>query len=183
MGLYVLDYYRQIIEHPEWMSEEINKSGALYNGTDKGRIYRIIPEKFSSPSSKKLLSDASIPELVQALGSKNIWWRKTAQRLLVDKKAPESVQPLVKLFKESTFAPARLHALWTLEGIGKLDTSLIINALQDPIAGMRENAIRLAEIHLKQHPSLSTSLFALTQDDNAKVRYQLLCTLGGVSGF
>ena len=40
-ALYLVDYYRQIIEHPEWMSEEVNQSGALYNGTDKGRIYRI----------------------------------------------------------------------------------------------------------------------------------------------
>jgi hypothetical protein len=34
-ALYVIDYYRQIIEHPEWMSDEVNKSGALYNGADK----------------------------------------------------------------------------------------------------------------------------------------------------
>ena len=42
-ALYVIDYYRQIIEHPEWMSEDVNKSGALYNGSDKGRIYRVTP--------------------------------------------------------------------------------------------------------------------------------------------
>ena len=42
-ALYVIDYYRQIIEHPEWLSEEVIKSGALYNGSDKGRIYRITP--------------------------------------------------------------------------------------------------------------------------------------------
>ena len=40
-ALYVVDYYRQIIEHPEWMGEEVIKSGALYNDTNKGRIYRI----------------------------------------------------------------------------------------------------------------------------------------------
>jgi glucose/arabinose dehydrogenase len=40
-ALYIVDYYRQIVEHPEWMAEEVIKSGALYNGTDKGRIYRI----------------------------------------------------------------------------------------------------------------------------------------------
>src|SRR6185436_18607616 len=40
-ALYLVDYYRQIIEHPEWMSEEAVKSGELYNGSDRGRIYRI----------------------------------------------------------------------------------------------------------------------------------------------
>ena len=37
-AIYLLDYYRQYIEHPEWMAEEVVNSGALYNGTDKGRI-------------------------------------------------------------------------------------------------------------------------------------------------
>lgn len=44
-ALYIIDYYRQIVEHPEWMSDEINQSGALYNGTTKGRIYRVYFEK------------------------------------------------------------------------------------------------------------------------------------------
>src|SRR5690606_13455164 len=40
-SLYVVDYYRQIIEHPEWMGKEVIESGELYNDRDKGRIYRI----------------------------------------------------------------------------------------------------------------------------------------------
>src|SRR4030095_5500111 len=42
-ALYVIDYYRPIIEHPEWMSDEVNMSGDLYEGADKGRIYRVTP--------------------------------------------------------------------------------------------------------------------------------------------
>ncbi|MEX0882040.1 MAG: PVC-type heme-binding CxxCH protein, partial [Cyclobacteriaceae bacterium] len=30
-GLYVLDYYRRIIEHPEWMSDEAVEEGGLYD--------------------------------------------------------------------------------------------------------------------------------------------------------
>jgi putative membrane-bound dehydrogenase-like protein len=40
-ALYVLDYYRKVIESPEWMSDEAIKAGGLYDGSDKGRIYRI----------------------------------------------------------------------------------------------------------------------------------------------
>src|SRR5678810_194840 len=40
-ALYVVDYYREIIEHPDWMSKSEIESGKLYNGRDKGRIYRI----------------------------------------------------------------------------------------------------------------------------------------------
>jgi putative membrane-bound dehydrogenase-like protein len=131
-ALYVLDYYRQIVEHPEWMSEEVNASGALYNGTDKGRIYRVVPTNFRPAAGKPSLAGAPAAELVRALAHPNLWWRRTAQRLLVDGKAPAAVGPLAQLVRESPFAPARLHALWTLEGMGKLDTALIVRALRDP---------------------------------------------------
>jgi hypothetical protein len=64
--LYVIDYYRQIIEHPEWMSEEVNASGALYNGTDRGRIYRVVPANFT-PAAGTSLAGATAAELVKAL--------------------------------------------------------------------------------------------------------------------
>jgi putative membrane-bound dehydrogenase-like protein len=181
-ALYVMDYYRQIIEHPEWMSEEVNASGALYNGTDKGRIYRVVPTKFAPAANQSSLAGATAPELVKALAHQNSWWRRTAQRLLVDKKEPATVGPLTQLVRESKFAPARLHALWTLEGMGKLDTSLIVMALRDPAAGVRENAVKLAELHLEQHPALADHLLPLGGDPDAKVRYQVLCTLGEVPG-
>jgi putative membrane-bound dehydrogenase-like protein len=38
-ALYVVDYYRLIIEHPEWMSEEVVNSGKLYDDSNKGRIH------------------------------------------------------------------------------------------------------------------------------------------------
>jgi putative membrane-bound dehydrogenase-like protein len=44
-SIYVLDYYRRVIESPEWMSEEAIKAGNLYDGHDKGRIYRISPKE------------------------------------------------------------------------------------------------------------------------------------------
>ena len=88
-ALYVVDYYRQIIEHPEWMAEEVVKSGALYNGTDKGRIYRI-SAKGSKPAEWTMgldLGDLNDAQLVQKLANENIWWCRNAQRLLIDRGA------------------------------------------------------------------------------------------------
>ena len=43
-------------------------------------------------------------------------------------------------------ALARLHALWTLEGLDRLEVPpVLVQALADPDAGVRENAIVLAE--------------------------------------
>src|SRR5207244_13598684 len=94
------------------------------------------------------LGQGSDAELVQKLASPNIWWRRTAQRLLVERHRTDAVPLLVRLFQESTSPLGRVHALWTLDGLGKLEPSLVTKALDDPVAGVRENAIRLAEPYL-----------------------------------
>jgi len=182
-ALYVVDYYREIIEHPEWMSESAVKAGNLYNGRDKGRIYRIsatdaAPANWTSHLN---LNDSSDLQLVEKLSSPNIWWRSNAQRLLVDRNHEMIIPAIIKMAQNKQFPLGRLHALWTLEGMNKLTPELIMQALQDPEPGVRENAIKLAELHLAASPDLAPKLIALKEDDNAKVRYQLLCTLGSVN--
>ena len=44
-ALYVIDYYRKRIEHPEWTATEFQKNPAEFAlGADRGRIYRIVPD-------------------------------------------------------------------------------------------------------------------------------------------
>lgn len=179
-ALYVVDYYRQIIEHPEWMAEDVINSGALYNGTDQGRIYRISPAGTKALAwTKDLhLGNASNEELVEKLVHPNIWWRQNAQRLLLDRGHKQIVPALVQMAQDTSSPLGRLHALWTLEGLGQLHAELIRLALQDPVPGIRENAVRLAELHLDADPGLIEELLALKEDADPKVRFQLLCTLG-----
>src|SRR5690606_33837918 len=179
-ALYVVDYYRQIIEHPEWMGDEVIQSGELYNDTDKGRIYRITPTGTQAAEWMKglKLGNMSTEELVGVLANPNYWWRHNAQRLLIDRNDKTAVPALSRLATDSPSAVARLHALWTLEGMNELQPERIQQALKDAVAGVRENAVRLAELHLADTPQLVGSLLALEQDEDARVRYQLLCTLG-----
>ncbi|PYT68891.1 MAG: dehydrogenase [Acidobacteria bacterium] len=179
-ALYLIDYYRNTIEHPEWMAADTYHAGYLYNGQDRGRIYRIVPDAQSAlPLPKNIrLGQAPDAELVQKLASPNIWWRRTAQRLLVEGHRTNAVPLLVRLFEESTSPLGRVHALWTIDGLGKLEPSLVTKALSDPVAGVRENAIRLAEPYLAKSPELTRKLTEMAGDPDAKVRFQLLCTLG-----
>jgi hypothetical protein len=179
-ALYLLDYYRQYIEHPEWMAEDVVNSGALYNGTDKGRIYRITP-KGTKPldwSNKLKLGDFTDQELVEKLADTNIWWRRNAQRLLVDRKISEIPEALIDMARDNNKPEGKVHALWTLEGLGKTNLELIVNALQDKEAGVRKNAIQIAELHLSEYPEMESALLQLVSDKDPKVRFQLLCTLG-----
>lgn len=181
-ALYVIDYYRQIIEHPEWLSEEVIKSGALYNGSDKGRIYRITATNAAKMNwlNNINLGKATTVTLVNALNSNNIWWRRNAQRLLVDQKDNAAPGLLKKFIDTTTSATATVHALWTLEGLHAIDAARLIKALHNPTYGVRENAIKIAELNFDKMPQLSNELLAMQNDPSPKVRFQLLCTLGDI---
>lgn len=180
-ALYVVDYYRQIIEHPEWMAEDVIKSGALYHGVDKGRIYRITPKGTKPYVLKEELKspELSNANLVKRLGDSNIWWRRNAQRLLIDRRALGEASALEHMAVSAEDPIGRLHALWTLEGLGVLQPSVIIRALKDPVSGVRENGVKLSEA-FSTDPGVRSALYALRGDSNAKVRFQLLCTLGSI---
>lgn len=178
-ALYMLDYYRKVIESPEWMSDEAIAAGGLYDGSDKGRIYRITATNARKAEWTKglTLGKSSTAELVKTLSNENYWWRINAQRLLVDRNDKSAVSLLEQVLQNGS-PLAKLHTLWTLDGINALSEQSILTALKDNEPGIRENAIQLAEKYLDTFFSLGNALPALQDDGNAKVRFQLLLTLG-----
>ncbi len=175
-ALYVVDFYRQIVEHPEWMDDDATSRYDLMRGTQRGRIWRIAPDSARSPTWLDALEmgDEASEALVRHLESKNAWWRLNAQRLLVDRQAVEVVASLKRLVSGSPSAAARVHALYTLDGLGRLDYATLMRALSDSHAGVRENAVRLAE----EEPQIATHLARMADDPNLRVRFQVLNSLG-----
>lgn len=182
-ALYLLDYHRRIIEHPEWMADEVNQSGALYDGTDRGRIYRIIPKgsKKANFSETIDLQAASDEELIEMLALENHWWRSNAQRILVDRNPDPVPTDLLELAGDSDRPLGRLHALWTLHGMGKLSPELVNQALDDPEPGVRKNALLLAEFFPEALAQWRQKLTAMQSDPDPKVRYQLFNSLSTLS--
>jgi putative membrane-bound dehydrogenase-like protein len=180
-ALYVVDYYRGRIEHPEWTDTEAQRNpSGFYEGHDRGRIYRITHDSTAAQRRPPRLGTASGSALVAVLDDPNAWWRRTAQRLLVDRGDRSVVPALEALVRERRSALGRLHALWTLHGMGALDAPLIASAMTDPDAGIRENAIILAELNGRV-ANLDEQLAAMTSDPDPRVRFQVLATLGGLS--
>ncbi len=177
-ALYVVYYYRQYIEHPEWMADEVVQAGGLYNGFDKGRIYKISPKGMDTAIPRPNLHQMTAQELVKLLGHPNIWWRQHAQRLLVDRKDTEIVPALNDLALQKDNPIASVHALWALEGMANLDEETLAAALKAEHSRVRENAVKLVEIHRKEYPLLMESLLGMTEDEAPRVRLQLLNTLG-----
>ena len=184
-ALYVVDYYRKVVEHPEWMDEETISSGQLYDGTDRGRIYRISVQ--GAPEADWLdavdMTGMSDGALAGLLGHGNRWWRMHAQRLLVDRQAAGVGSVLVHMVREDERALARLHALWSLQGLGLLEADVLRAALSDIHPGVRAQTVRLAEILDETHGAavFENDLIAMVDDVDPKVRFQLLLTLGDLS--
>jgi putative membrane-bound dehydrogenase-like protein len=180
-ALYLMDFYRLVIEHPEWMATHTHHSKELTQGIDRGRIYRITADSATPATRPVRLGSASNADLVKELENPNIWWRRTAQRLLVDRQAADVAPELARMAAESQSPVGRLHALWTLSGLGKLETPVIRKALHDPEAGVRENAIVLAEPRLASSAELTKDLITMADDPQPHVRLQLLATLALVN--
>jgi len=182
--LYVIDMYREIIEHPWSLPENIKKRLDLNSGDNRGRIYRIAPDGFK-PLSPPKLEKASTAELVATLENRNGWHRDTAARLLYERQDSSAAPLLAQLLASSHFGAGRLHALYALQGLGALDEKQVLRALEDPDAAVRQHAIKLSEqFHHRAAvtPRLVTKLVAMTEDPSILVRYQLAFTMGEVTG-
>jgi putative membrane-bound dehydrogenase-like protein len=177
-ALYIADFYREVIETPLSLPEDIKKAVNLQS-RGRGRIWRIVPDSFR-PGKKPALGHATAAELVVHLADGNAWWRLTAQRLLIEKQDRSVVGALRKLARTSPAPLGRAHALWTLDGLRAMDAGLIEAALADGDAGVREQALRLAESHVAANISLRAAVVALADDSSARVRFQLAFTLGEV---
>lgn len=180
-NFYVLDMYREYIETPESIPEEIKKGLNFWSGDDKGRIYRI---KSKQPRKQRPLTvqlgKMSSAELVKLLEETNGWHRDTAHRLLFERQ-DKSVAPLLAaMVAESKMPQARLHALWLLQGLGALQSADVVKALKDSHAPIREHAVKLSEAFLANTPALRGQLFSLAGDPGLRVRYQLAFTLGQI---
>src|SRR5262245_10834845 len=146
--LYIADMYRQTIEAPSAIPEEILKQLDPYAGNDRGRIYRIVPECFKQPQLPHL-SRASVEGMVGSLEHPNGWHRDTAARLLYERNDRGATLALVKLLTESKSSVGRLHAMYALMGLGALSERLVLQALSDDDGVVREHAVRLSEGFLK----------------------------------
>ncbi len=149
-ALYVVDMYRGVIQHrifvTTYLRNQIKERG-LESPIGMGRIYRIVPEG-AAPLKIPTLAKAQTNELVAALGHEEAWWRDTAQRVLVERGDRKAVPSVRKLIRTSTVALARLHALWTLEGLNAVDWESVRRGLADPDVRIAVASARLAETFL-----------------------------------
>jgi putative membrane-bound dehydrogenase-like protein len=162
-ALWVVDWYDFIIQHNPTPSPErggyqaTNGKGNAYinplRDHERGRIYRVV-NKSNSKLNTLSLSKEDPKALVNELSNNNMFWRTTAQRLLVESGDRSALPALYKLVRnekadEAGINPAAIHALWTMHGLKALDGTnkealdVAVKALSHPLGGVRRAAIQV----------------------------------------
>ncbi len=176
-ALYLVDMYRGIIQHSGFLTHYLIaniEDRKLALPLDRGRIWRILPDKGERPKAVKI--PAGAPERAALLSQANGWVRDTAQRLLVESPAADAAAPVLAVFQSSPDARARLHALWALEGLSSLTPEILRAALRDADSRVRAAAVRMAGVEFLP------DLLALPGDPDPLVRAHLAIRFSAIPG-
>ncbi|MDB6039900.1 MAG: hypothetical protein JWM99_3741, partial [Verrucomicrobiales bacterium] len=174
-ALYVVDFYRKIVEHPHWVAPELRPKVKWDEGSAHGRIWRIHSRNFQLTNPPKL-QDASIRQLVDSLENENGWVHDTAHRLLIEKQDQSSI-PLLTALVHNGEPATRLRALYAIDGQRALTPKLLLSTLIDPDPHVRAHSIILSEAYMN-NIAVQNRLLKMTQDPSPLVRYQLALSLG-----
>ena len=174
-ALYLMDMHRDVIEHPDYIPKKMLAEMDIRAGDDKGRIYRIVPRN-GLPPVKTDLTALTTEELVNELASPNQWRRMTAQRLLVEGERTDAV-PLLKTLAYPLSDPLpKVHALWTLVGLGRLGGNDAGARLLEPDDRVIENLLQMVRGPNKPRDWRLFISFA-GGGDNERVRFTALSLL------
>ncbi|HEY2839643.1 MAG TPA: PVC-type heme-binding CxxCH protein [Pirellulales bacterium] len=178
-SLYVADFYREWVEHPQFVQEALRKDVDFRTGSQHGRIWRIRRKDFSPPPANSFdLTKLSTAELVEQLNTDNAWLRDTAQQLLVERQAADAAPLLEKLVREGKIPATRAQALWTLVGLNALRPEVVGPALQDKSAAVREQAI---DVYRRGGPALASlagEVMRRVRDKDPRVRFSVALAAG-----
>lgn len=178
-ALYLADMYRGIIQHRTYLTAYLKQqigSRGLERPLEMGRIWRVARAGGDRPAAPRL-SKASNEELVALLSHADGWWRDTAQRLLVERRAVGMASQLRELERSAGPAVPRLHALWTLEGLGAIEEADVLAAMEDADRSVCVAGIRLSERFGPAGPAKAGARRRMFHEDE-DIRIQAVLTAG-----
>jgi len=176
-ALYVVDFYREIIEDYSAIPRYLQQQYGLVKGDDRGRIWRISPAAsgYLRPSNLAKLKPS---ELVAKLDQPAPWQRLTAQRLLIEKKLAAAADGLRRSLRTAAHPQGRLQAAYTLNGLGTLSIDDLLAGLADANYCVRLHSLRLADARLGEDSRLLKKMTGMVDDPDPLVRLQVAMSLG-----
>ena len=175
-ALYLADMYRLWVEHPKFVPDDVAAKMDWRAGEDRGRIWRVVPD---SPTSVTTFQPPeSTDDLVKLLRDNNGWRRMLGQRMIVEQHRVDAEGALRAILNDGTSSGfARLHALWTLNGLKLLTSADLVSTSQDIPAAVRRDTAKLIPSQIVDHPELHQVAAMLCNDPDGEVRMQAILAL------
>ncbi len=190
--LYVVDMYRAVIEHPQFMPDELKNRPDLTLGNNLGRLWRLYEtgKKLSRPAAETTLpAKASTAQLIQWLQHENIWQREVAYRKFVERQDASVAPELARLLTPQTRPAAYILALRLLDQLNALSDEQLLAGIAHADPKVRFNALKISDSRLNpsgtgretdsqnvDSPLAKAAVLAL-QDKHPHVRYQAMLVL------
>lgn len=180
--LYIVDMYHGIIQEGQWTQKgSYLRTKIEQYQLDKviglGRIWRITYDGIKRDTEQPKMFEQGAQQLVEHLAHPNGWWRDAAQQLLVLKRDISVVPALEAMVLGHKTLTARIHALWTLEGLGALKVETVQQLFKDNEPRIRIQAVRASETLYKLGArNLVLEYQKLLLDANTEVVIQAMLT-------
>ncbi len=178
-GLYIADMYRKVIEHPDYLPEEVRKRTDFESGKAMGRIWRVtlkVPPKVPIVRS---FDGVSVPELVKAMDAHTGWAKTTAMRLLFERRDPATIGALNAALQQSASSHVQYRRVRVLDALGAVDDARLAELLPARDVGITRAALELAAGRVPPGSAARAALVGLNprSDD---IWFTQLLALGGV---
>ncbi len=165
--LYITDWYNKIISH-----NEVPRNHPERDKT-RGRIWRI-RHKAQPRTAPPNLRSLAPSGLLAHLGSPNARIADMAWQEIVDRQDGDVVPELKELVAEGSLAAdRRLGALWALEGLATVPTSLLESLSRDSNASIRHESVRIAAAQKRPSEEFLSVARMLVNDPSPRVRAAL----------
>jgi putative heme-binding domain-containing protein len=202
-AMYVADFYNRIIGHYEVPLDHPGRD------RERGRVWRIVyvgtnapPPRVVGTGADKIvaaasstrksmpgpedldLSRASVGKLIRLLAHPNITVRMTAMNQLTDRFGDKAVAPVTAMMRNRKSTDfQKIHGLWVLYRLGRLDPAMLATMAQDADRGVRTHAMRVIAETPDLHPTLTNLHNAAAGQASCDLRALVLNGLHDSDGY
>jgi putative membrane-bound dehydrogenase-like protein len=172
-ALYLVDMYRAVIEHPEWVPDELKHRPDERWGNDRGRVWRLVDKAWQRADPKEW-DPTSLSQLVQRLSDPDVWVRQTATRLLVEADRTMAIASLRDA--KCTTAEGEARKIQLLTAFHAIDGQSLLQSIQSEDPNLRALAARLSTGRMDAIKSLQVA----SQDPDHRVVFESVLALSTI---
>jgi putative membrane-bound dehydrogenase-like protein len=180
-SLYVVDMYRAVIEHPEWVPKELQNRADERDGDDRGRVWRVRRKETPRAPTAVRLGELPPEKLPEIPANALPWEIDTRFRLVEERGDPAASVAIREVARSHALPNVRARALGTLFGRGELAEADILTALADASPEVRTVATALANRRQLVTPAVAALLQKAVASASGRELFEIALATAGDS--